>query len=356
MKRILFCWDVINSYMASCWRELAALKNIDLKVFAVQKNSQATTFTYKDSITKGFSARLFDIQDLQDRKAIIDSVSSFQPGCLFICGWNIPAYAELITDHQLSGIPKVMTMDTNYLGTWRQRLASLKIGRYLKNIDLLFVPGERSRQLARHWNIPERKIRKGLYSMDYEGFAKAMDERLNLDEWPRKFLFAGQYIERKGVHHLLQAYKEYRESVDNPWSLICCGAGPLEDEIRGCTGVDERGFVQPNNLPDVMVEAGAFIHPSLYDPWGVVIAEACAAGLPVLATDGCAATVELVHDYANGIVLPTADVHSLSKALVWVHENYEALPLMGKQAHELARPYSAQAWTKRVQAIVNDLT
>jgi glycosyltransferase involved in cell wall biosynthesis len=355
MKRVLFCWDVINGYMASCFRGLNQRTEVDLKVLAIRSNISATYFEYSSQVSKGFSVILFRANELNDNSALVERIASFRPDIMFLCGWNIPAYAELIVNKKFADIPKVMTMDTNYLGTWRQFLAPLKIGRYLKKIDMLFVPGERSWQLARHWKIPEGKIRKGAYSMDYQAFSEAMEDRLALGQWPRKFLFAGQYIERKGVPYLLRAYNDYRKKVDNPWPLICCGAGPLGDELRSCAGIDERGFIQPNELPGIMAEAGAFVHPSLYDPWGVAIAEACAAGLPVLTTQGCASSVELIRDFHNGIVLPGGSSRPLLNGLLWIHENYENLYEMGRHAQELARPFSNKAWTKRVMAIVNEL-
>jgi glycosyltransferase involved in cell wall biosynthesis len=350
-KRIVFCWDVVNGYMASCWRALAKRNDVALQVYAIEKNTRATPFTYADHVLQGFSSKLFQVAKLNERKFLVDELASFKPDILFISGWNIPAYVELITNKHFAAIPKVMTMDTNYLGTWRQILAPLKIRRYLKKVDMVFVPGERSRQLARYWKIPEHKIRTGSYAMDFQSFSKAMKSRLELPEWPRKFLFAGQYIERKGVPFLMEAYKKYRMQVDDPWPLICCGAGPMEADLRNCKGIDERGFAQPKDLPGIMAEAGAFVHPSLYDPWGVAIAEACAAGLPVLATQSCASSVELIRDYANGVILPTGDVRALCDGMIWIHEHHGHLSAMGRQSWELARPFSAEAWVKRVKAI-----
>jgi hypothetical protein len=150
VKRIVFCWDVVNGYMASCWRELSKKNDVTLQVYAINKNIEAMPFIYADHIVEGFSSRLFKVAQLNERHFLVDEVARFKPDILFISGWNIPAYVELITSKHFAAIPKVMTMDTNYLGTWRQFMAPLKIGRYLKKIDMLFVPGERSWQLAKY--------------------------------------------------------------------------------------------------------------------------------------------------------------------------------------------------------------
>jgi len=46
------------------------------------------------------------------------------------------------------------------------------------------------------------------------------------------------------------------------------------------TDVHDKGFVQPSDLPNIFAQAGVFILPSRYEPWGVVIGEALASGLP----------------------------------------------------------------------------
>jgi glycosyltransferase involved in cell wall biosynthesis len=341
--------------MAACWRELAAREKVDLSVIAVRSNRARTEFDYSASVTQGFDCTLITTEETADTKKISSLVNSFGPDIIFLAGWSIPAYAALVYEKRLSGVPKVMTMDTTLKRDWRQFIAPLKIGRYLKRMAAVFVPGERSRQLARYWGVPETKIRMGSYSFDYNLFARAYEARTRLPEWPKAFLFTGQYIERKGIHQLLSAYGRYRKSVDDPWPLTLCGSGPLKNLLQGLPGVKDRGFAQPADMGGVMEKAGVFVHPSLYDAWGVAIAEACAAGLPVLCTAGCAASVELVRDYYNGIALPTGDDLALHNAMVWMHENHASLPQMGANSQSLARPYSAEAWLDRVLSIVEDV-
>ena len=353
--RIAFCWDVINSYMAACWRVLAARGNVELSVIAVGSNRSRTEFQYSTSITDGFNCTLITADETKDSKEVSSLVNSYSPDIVFISGWSMPAYVDLVYDKRLRGIPKVMAMDTNLKRDWRQFLAPLKIGNYLRRMAAIFVPGERSRQLARYWGIPEAKIRMGSYAMDYNGFAKAYEARLRQSQWPKAFLFTGQYIERKGIYQLLSAYFRYRESVDTPWPLTVCGSGPLKGLLTRVPGVDDLGFIQPADLPGIMQKSGVFVHPSLHDPWGVAIAEACAAGLPVLCTSGCAASVELIRDYYNGIALPTGDDRALHAAMTWMHRNYESLSVMGSNGQAMARPYSAEAWSDRVLSIVRDV-
>src|SRR2546423_6858357 len=114
--------------------------------------------------------------------------------------------------------------------------------------------------------------------------------------------------------------------------------------------VSEIGFVQPEQMPRVMLEHGVFVLPSRFEPWGVSIAEAQYAGLPVICTEACGASVELVRDRANGLLIPTANSSVLAAAMRWMHEHHDALASMGQIGKSLAKPFAAPFWADRLLA------
>src|SRR5207249_1567296 len=97
-------------------------------------------------------------------------------------------------------------------------------------------------------------------------------------------------------------------------------------------------------LADVLAVSGCLILPSLFEPWGVVIAEACAAGLPIICTDACGAAFDLVRPDLNGQIVKAGDAESLARALHWIEQNEPRLPEMAAQSQALAKPFSAQSW------------
>ena len=126
--------------------------------------------------------------------------------------------------------------------------------------------------------------------------------------------------------------------------------------LTGQNGVEDRGFVAPPDLPAVMAQHGAFVIASLYEPWGVVVAEAAGAGLPVVCTEAVCASVELVRPYFNGALAATGDARSLARALRWIHDHADALPEMGLRGRELAGAYSAQVWAVRWARALREVT
>ena len=75
------------------------------------------------------------------------------------------------------------------------------------------------------------------------------------------------------------------------------------------------GFRQIEELPRFYAHAGAFIHPALEEPWGLVINEAMACGLPVLSGDNVGAAAELICEGVNGWTFDATDVAAIAEAM-----------------------------------------
>lgn len=343
--KIVICWSGISGYMAACWRALAAQTGVEL--FVIAFGDDRTDVAFSRNILTGVPHHLLSTEEMSDAERIRAMVLQNNPDVLVISGWFHPPYVRLAFDPQLRSVRKIMGMDTPWRGTLRQHLARYRLRKYLDQIDAVFVAGERAWQYARRLKIAESKIHRGVYGFDAEPLQDLHAKRAMMPEWPRRFLFVGRYVPEKGVAVLLDAYARYRESTSDPWPLTCCGKGPMESKIAGAPGVENRGFVQPSDLPEIFLQHGAFILPSLYEPWGVALAEAAAAGLPVICTESVGASVELVRSYFNGMTIATADAAALAKALTWMHHNHAHLPEMGKHGTHLAAAFTAQLWAQR---------
>jgi glycosyltransferase involved in cell wall biosynthesis len=198
------------------------------------------------------------------------------------------------------------------------------------------------------------RIETGMYAMDRGLFAPIAEKRLS-KQWPKQFLFIGQHTRRKGVDILIKAYTKYRQSVRDPWPLLTCGQGPLGKALESTEGIINKGFLQPAELPVVMLESGVFILPSRYEPWGVVLTEACVSGLPVIATSECGSGEAVLRDGENGLMVRPGDSNALCACMIRMHEDYLRLPAMGRKSVSLAERYSAEAWAKKIREGVNKL-
>jgi glycosyltransferase involved in cell wall biosynthesis len=162
-------------------------------------------------------------------------------------------------------------------------------------------------------------------------------------------------VKDKAIDVLLEAYSEYRRAAPDPWPLSCCGAGPYGEMIRSAPGVEDLGFVQPGDLPRVFADHGVFVLASRHEPWGLVLAEAAGAGLPLVCTEACGAGPDVVRSMWNGITVATDDPGRLAAALRWCHDHYAILPTMGERGQPLAAFYSSQAWADRMINYIDEL-
>ena len=171
---------------------------------------------------------------------------------------------------------------------------------------------------------------------------------------PRKsFCFVGRYSPVKGLDILAAAYRIYSSQVESPWELVTAGKGECREQLVSA-GAEDRGFIQPEALPAFFADASAFILPSRFEPWGVVIQEAAASGLPLVCSNACGAGVHLLRDGFNGISVPAGDTDSLVNAMVRMTEMEESKRNeWGKASFELSKQYTPERW---VETMISGVT
>ena len=170
------------------------------------------------------------------------------------------------------------------------------------------------------------------------------------------FLASNRFVERKNLGRLIRAYAIYVGSLQEgkkAWPLVLLGDGELRGELQAlCKGLDLKtvmgfsrgdagtteeedlklnsyklktspgggcvifaGFRQIAELPTFYADAGAFIHPALSEPWGLVINEAMASGLPILSSNNVGAAEELLIEGETGFLFDPMDVQAISAAM-----------------------------------------
>jgi glycosyltransferase involved in cell wall biosynthesis len=353
--KLFIAWTEVTGYTLACWSALDARGDVDLRVVAGSPGSADDLNGYRPDEWAGLTLLG---RHQADREAIVRRLASeFGPTVVVVSGWRNEAFANLVrpTNHRPWRV--VLALDTSLNQPARQMLGRLRLARLLRRVDAFMVPGERGREfLARWWRISPHKIHTGLLGIDARTWQVAHSRRLAQPPWPRAFHFVGRYVPSKGIPELLAGYTEYRKRVRDPFPLACSGAGPLEGAVRRTAGVVDLGFSQPDALCRSLAGAGCFVLPSRYDPWGVALVEACAAGLPAIAAVGCGAAVEVLRDGYNGRLLRGSSPALIATTLEYMHEQYSAWPTMGSRSASLAEPYSAECWAENMARVVHELS
>ncbi len=352
MKIAFFCSEM-TGYMAACCRDLVKYPNVDMTVITSTPGS-IVPYAFDQNLNRGLSTIVLDRARFDTCGSLVKAIDGMKPDIVCMDGWNPPGYQGFPFDRSLASAKFILCVDNPRKDTWRQKLGRLKVGRFLDRMDRVIVPGERAWQLTRLLKIAPAKVRRCLYAIDLDLFSPVYEKR-KADAWPRRFVYVGIYNAIKGVDILLKAYREYRKSVPDPWPLTCCGRGEMGNLVSAEEGVEDRGFVQPADLPAVLADSGAFAIASRMDHWPLALVEAAAAGLPVLATDTCGSTVEVLRHSFNGVLAPSEDIPAIAAGFRWLHRHYEELPEMGLRSRTLAAPYSSRLWAKQWFEIFEEL-
>jgi colanic acid/amylovoran biosynthesis glycosyltransferase len=261
------------------------------------------------------------------------------------------------------GVPLVVqyhggdaTKDTHYrrrlLPTiYQQRLAAL-----LRETALFICVSDfiRDQLLAR--GFPPEKLFVHRYGVEMDGGEDAVEPNAGESAY---ILFAGRFVEKKGIGFLIEAMRRL-EAEDKNLRLELIGDGPIAGELRSAAAdlrnVNFPGWLPNRELRDRMRGALAVCVPSVQavggDAEGLpnVVLEAMAIGAPVVATHH-AGIGEAVDDGRTGILVPSGDVAALAGALRRLADNPLEARAMGVAARRAAlERFDAMAQSRRLEA------
>jgi glycosyltransferase involved in cell wall biosynthesis len=355
--KIVICWTNIAGYTAACWRALAARPGVDLHVICFRPADNSRHTHFQESLLQGISHRFLTPDEIAQPRLVAGLVAAEKPEAILVSGWAYRCFFELPYEPALSNARCILAMDTAWRGDLRQRIGKVFLSKHVRRMAAVLVAGENARQYALRLGAPESRIHRGLYAYDQDTFNEDVFQRRIRGgrEWPRRFLFVGRYAHEKSIDVLIEAYEAYRRQAAAPWLLNCCGIGELKGLVCGVDGVTDLGFIQPREQADVFADHGVLVLPSRYEPWGVVVAEAMATGMPVICSSACGAGAELMRPYTTGIEIPAGDRQALADAFAWMDAHRDRLPSLGRTAMQTARPYGSDHWAERFDSICRSL-
>jgi len=206
------------------------------------------------------------------------------------------------------GVPWLHSTVTNYLARFHRRA------------QRTYTPSEPARQDLLNMGVADVEVwGRGVDVQLFHPTKRStpLRESLGLTE---KFVFihVGRLAAEKNVHVVLDAFRQARELLPRgSVHLLVAGSGPAEAELRrrAPESVSFLGNLdRQNRLPDMYASADAFVFASLTETLGLVVLEAMASGLPVVAV-AAGGVVDHLRDEENGLAVPPAGLTTMTDGL-----------------------------------------
>jgi glycosyltransferase involved in cell wall biosynthesis/peptidoglycan/xylan/chitin deacetylase (PgdA/CDA1 family) len=219
--------------------------------------------------------------------------------------------------------------------------------------------GEKAASIYRTLLNDSRPIASIPYYMDLEEFFCLRVTTEPADGQPLQFLTCCRMIHLKGLDILLRACKKLRNMN---WRLTLVGEGPLRQTLErefnrrfSPEQVIFRGEVPYEKRYEAFTGQHVFILPSRWDGWGMVVPEALAAGLPVIATDQVISAHEFIKNGVNGFIVPANDPSALADKMAYFIRHPGQIPEMALAARQALDNYRSEIGAEKLVRFLTDL-
>lgn len=294
-------------------------------------------------------------------RGMAEALAKAKPEVVVIGGYSYVAMWQALQWAHKSSIPAFLWSESNAQDRRRGALAvEFLKRRFLRGCSGFIVPGKSSAEYLLTFGIPERVIFAAPNAVDNDFFGRAAADarrnarglcaKLGLPE--RYYLFVGRMIPEKGIYELLQAYGQLEPGLRERIGLMHVGDGASRAACEKLAvemtpgRIGFTGFVHREELATYYALADCLVFPTFSDPWGLVVNEAMACGLPVIATSVAGCVADLVQDGGNGWVVQAGDVAALSAAMKEIAIDDVRRVTMGKRSTERIAKYTAATWAE----------
>lgn len=231
---------------------------------------------------------------------------------LFVTGWFLPQYNELVRKVRREGGRAISFVDNDSTvgPSVRDRIRA-----FLKNVrfrlftsrmfDGYIVPGKSGRKLLEGYGVPPDLIWEGMDCADETLY----HDGAPLAERPKRIIYVGQYIPRKNIVAMAEAF---RAENRGDWRLDLYGCGPVAVADGG--GVFVHPFLQVEELAEEYRRSRALWLGSHEEHWGLVVHEAALSGCVLALSNRIGAAADLA-GADNAVIFDPEDPADMRRAM-----------------------------------------
>jgi glycosyltransferase involved in cell wall biosynthesis len=264
--------------------------------------------------SKSLHSQRLDLQ-LQLSIGITRRLAALSPDVVLVVSWK-PAMVEPLVWARLSGRGSVMWSEsTSFSGLFRGPISNRFRRAVVAGVDSFVTNGSQATAYLHALGVRPDRVVTGLLP-GATGAVPSPAARAPGAEGVH-FLYVGRLIPRKRPVELIRAFERVVGEAPRA-RLTIVGQGELEREVGELAArapwLEYVGFAQGDELASVYAQADVLVLPALREVWGLVVNEALAHGLFVIATDEVGSAYDLL-DERSGAIVPAHDLEQLARTM-----------------------------------------
>lgn len=234
-------------------------------------------------------------------------------------------------------------------------------------VDKFLYIGTQNKEFYKYYGVnDESRLVFAPYAVDNDFFISEHErlypnkadlrKELGLNPSKKLILYSGKFINKKRPLDLLKAFSNLPQG---DYTLVFMGEGILRSEMESFIAQNDlknvhlTGFVNQSQISKYYAIADVFVMCSgMGETWGLSVNEAMNFGLPVIVSETCGSSYDLVQNGVNGYVFKEGDVEELSRILKLLSDNPEFRLEMGKASLDIVQNYS---YDQTIQNIKKEL-
>jgi len=366
--KVLLLQEILPPYRVGLFNEIAKNRDIDLYLYLLAKGTPDKLEWYNFKYEKFFNLKILKgihisapgSRFIHINYNLLIEVAKLKPDLICFGGFNLSSL-QLILYAKILNVPTILWSESTKFTEFKISFMRKILRKFiLKNVNSIISSGKLATEYLNMLNNSpiKQSIYLGYNAVDndyYYNYIDKIKDKINIIK--NKYgkyviLYVGRLLELKGVWELLKAYQQLYAKYTEI-SLILLGSGPLEEQLKlyclknNLSKVIFEGFVHQDKIVEYFAMADVFVLLSHYDCNPLVIFEALACSLPIVASYQVGNTPEFVLNDKNGYVVDEKNTAEVVRAL----ENIINNPEKQRQFGEYSKKLSQKATYKKTASV-----
>lgn len=288
---------------------------------------------------------------------IIKAIRAFKPNIVNLTGYYDLASWVILFYCKMKGIKTILSNESTNGDHSRNNIKEFIKSMIIKQYDGFFNFGALSKnyllslggkpeQMLVNRNCVDNLVIRNIYEKSII-HRISHQERLGLSA--KNFIFVGRLIDYKNLFRFLEAFSVAQKSANQDWGIIILGDGDMKNNLQNFVfekkiqKVSFQKGVSWQRVPEYLALSDVLVLPSYSEPWGLVVNEAMACGLPVLVSEKCGCAVDLVQNEKNGFTFSPENLEELTHLLLkFMNMDEGNLRKMGQISEQIIQDYSPE--------------